>query len=403
LEDGDPIQNNRGTRAAAESAAGLLASTRNFLRSGTGESFLWLGVSELIVRNHADVRAHIEVAGTAEFVARSGMLARLSEFDLRFADMAGHNFDGVLGIGSASAGGVRGGVSRTDVCRKCKTVDDIGAGDAEAHRNAGGHEHAGGNKIELLGDQADGDGSVGFDGGSEIAFDELAAEMQRRGIDRIGASKNFARDVLHFIGKAHPEPDEREGHHGGQKSQGCTLAHWVEPTHGMMPERTGGCEGLGERVREKQVPRLAFRFAARTEVLARNDKPIMASFAPLGLVVCLSFTDPRLAPWAEVFCRFAAARASAPAPHKILAQDDRRADGLQRSRFLTAPAARFGMTCFFCRKIGSPRCRNVHDRGAPDSWRSGRERLSKPRDLLVKGILRLRSCFAYAKQNPRSG
>ena len=62
-----------------------------------------------------------------------------------------------------------------------KAVHDIGAGGAEGHRRAGGYGDAGWREGILLADGADGDRAVRFDGSAEIAFDELAGEMQACG------------------------------------------------------------------------------------------------------------------------------------------------------------------------------------------------------------------------------
>lgn len=64
-----------------------------------------------------------------------------------------------------------------------KFVHGVGAGYAQAHRNSGRHQYALRDENILLGNHPHGDGSVGFLGRSQIAFDEFPLQMQSGRID----------------------------------------------------------------------------------------------------------------------------------------------------------------------------------------------------------------------------
>ena len=62
---------------------------------------------------------------------------------------------------------------------KQETMHHIGAGEAELHRCSNWYLNTARHEIVLLGDQSHGDGSVGLDGGAEIALDEFTLQMER--------------------------------------------------------------------------------------------------------------------------------------------------------------------------------------------------------------------------------
>jgi len=66
---------------------------------------------------------------------------------------------------------------------ECERVHGVGAGYAQAHRNSGWHQYALRDENILLGNHPHGDGSVGFLGRSQIAFDEFPLQMQSGRID----------------------------------------------------------------------------------------------------------------------------------------------------------------------------------------------------------------------------
>jgi len=59
----------------------------------------------------------------------------------------------------------------------------IRAGKAELYRRSCGDLNAGRHELILLSNDPYGDGTIGLDGGAEIALDEFALQMQGRGID----------------------------------------------------------------------------------------------------------------------------------------------------------------------------------------------------------------------------
>src|SRR5262245_41778359 len=107
------------------------------------------------------------MAGSAKLVARHAIDARPGEPSPDFRDKARHDH-------RVHVGG-----------RQQEAMDDVRAGQAEFYRRIDGDLCAIRSESELSANQTYGERTVALLRGTEIAFSELAAEMQRRGIDRL--------------------------------------------------------------------------------------------------------------------------------------------------------------------------------------------------------------------------
>ena len=122
--------------------------------------------AEIVLAEDPDLAPHALMAGAAEFLTWHQVIARFVERRLNngYEARDQHHVD----VGALDQ----------------KAVHDIGAGGAEGHRRAGGYGDAGWREGILLAEGADSDRAVRIDGSAEIAFDELAGEMQGAEVNR---------------------------------------------------------------------------------------------------------------------------------------------------------------------------------------------------------------------------
>jgi hypothetical protein len=146
-----------------------------------------------------DTGTHIPVSGPAEFIAGSGVVSGGIEANGGFADVAGDSFKIYVRAENREA------------------VNNIGAGHTKVHRNSGWNQHAGRDKIVLLGYQADGDRAVRIASGAKVILHEFAAEVEREGIKLVAEAQVFLGAFGDLQRKADTKPAYSDGYKDKQE------------------------------------------------------------------------------------------------------------------------------------------------------------------------------------------
>ncbi len=133
----------------------------------------------------------------AKLVTRHLVLARLGEARAHLGNEAGHHHGVDIGVGEQEA------------------VHDIGAGQAELDGRIRRHANAMRHEIILLANEPHRGRAVGLDRGAEIAFDELAAEMQGQRLDDLDIAGRVQRagDAGYDDDRHHDGEHRRHDHH----------------------------------------------------------------------------------------------------------------------------------------------------------------------------------------------
>lgn len=144
---------------------------------------------ELIAGNSHHARTHVPMSSAAEFRARNNVFSGGSEHNFFFADVTGNDLKFLSAV------------------RKGEAMDNVGARHTEANWNSDSNNRARGYKVVLLRDQSDGKRSVRFDGGSKIALDEFALQMECEGIDPAGSAQQICNALTNFVWETDAKPD----------------------------------------------------------------------------------------------------------------------------------------------------------------------------------------------------
>src|SRR6266404_2855649 len=133
------------------------------------------------------MRPHGVMTETTELVARHGVLALLGETCAYFRDKTRDHHGVHIGIGEK------------------KAMYDVGTGEAKLYRCPYRHLNAMRHEFILFGNDPHRDGSIGLDGGAEIALDEFPLEMKSRRIDDL--------DIAGRVHRTHDAGQNHDCHH----------------------------------------------------------------------------------------------------------------------------------------------------------------------------------------------
>jgi hypothetical protein len=153
-------------------------------------------LGEVRLRHHPDVRPHGCMARAAELVAGHEMIAEMRKLRGECRDVSRHQHGVRVGAGDQ------------------KAMNHIGAGAAEGDFRI--HRHHDALWIEgiLLSDEPHDDRTVGPNLRTQILFDELARDMQRRRIDGLDSGRRHAGPVDAGEGDDAEERDDEGDRHG---------------------------------------------------------------------------------------------------------------------------------------------------------------------------------------------